>query len=263
MARNSLKSVFNLIESAKDMLTPEQSFLNDFKYSMELDADKSNRKPSKTYKPSSMHCIRNMYYQIVGADIDEGKSNYSFVGICNQGSDIHERVQATVLGMKENGIDCEYVDVADFIKQRKIKDITIVGKSGMETKLRHDKLNLSFMCDGIIKYKNHYYILEIKTETVNKWWKRNGVDENHYHQATAYSIALGLNDVIFLYINRDVFDIKAYMFTPTDDMKFDLISLIEDCDHFVSLKQVPPKPDNINKKSCQYCGYATQCKKDL
>ena len=47
--------------------------------------------------------------------------------------------------------------------------LEIVGQSGMECKLYHKKLNMSFMCDGIIKYKSKYFIFEFKTETANKW----------------------------------------------------------------------------------------------
>ena len=262
MGRNSLKSVMRLIDSANEKLSPEQSFLNDFKRSMELQNSKNSRKPSQSYKPSSMNCIRNMYYQIVGAEQDDGDTSYVLIGIVNQGSDIHERIQQSVIDMKENGMDCEYVNVERFIHQRDIKDVTVVAQVGAETKLKHDKLNMSFMCDGIIKYKNKYYILEIKTETSSKWFSRKAVDPKHYNQATAYSIALGLDNVMFLYISRDTFDLKSYLFHVDDRMKYDVISKIEECDGYVKNLKVPPKPDNADNKLCQYCAYKKLCRKD-
>ena len=262
MARNSLKNVMRLIETAKDTLPPEQDFLNDLKRSIELTASKETRLPSKTYKPSGMNCIRASYYQLIGIQPDESSASYSLVGICNSGTDIHVRIQLAVDDMKENGMECEYIPVDEFIKSRHIKDINIVGVSGMETKLYHKRFNMSFMCDGIIKYKNHYYILELKTENSYKFSNRKDVDPSHYNQAIAYSLAFGIDEVLFVYINRDVLDMKAFMFNVTSDMKQELIGYIEDCDGYVSRFVTPPKPDGVSKKTCSYCIYKSQCKKD-
>ena len=64
MARNSLKNVCRLIDVANSNLPVEQSFLADLKRSIEITDERGSHKPSQSYKPSSMNCIRNMYYQI-------------------------------------------------------------------------------------------------------------------------------------------------------------------------------------------------------
>ena len=263
MARKNLTNVLRLIESAKKELPPNEDFLSDLKRSIEMDANKSTRKPSQTYKPSSMNCIRNMYYQVIGREPDEGVTNYTLVGITQSGSDIHEHIQTAVSNMKNNGIDCEYLDVADFVTSRQLNYLNIVAKQGMETKLYHKTLNMSFLCDGIIRYKGKYYILELKTETMRKWQDRKGVDPKHYNQATAYSIAFGLDNVIFVYINRDLLDMKSYMFTVTNEMKQELIGKIENCDEYVKSLKIPPKPTEASGKFCQYCSYRGCCNNDL
>ena len=262
MGRSTLKNVFRLIEAAKETLPPEKSFLQDLKRSIEMDADKNKRLPSKSYKPSSMNCIRNMFYQVVGKEPDVSGSSYLLEGICNAGTDVHERLQGYITGMQANGMPCEYVDVATFVKSRKIKNLQIKSKQGMETKLFHKSLNMSFLSDGIIKYDGKYYILEIKSETASKWYNRNGVDPSHYNQATAYSVAFGLKDVIFLYVNRDMVDMKTFLFTVTDDMKQELIGKIEGCDGYVQRLVTPPKPKDLDRKTCEYCSYKTQCRKE-
>lgn len=262
MARNSLKNVMRLIDTAKAKLPPEQDFLNDLKRSIELDDEKGGGFPSKTYKPSGMNCIRQSYYQVMGVHPDKAHSSYVLVGICNSGSDIHERIQKAVSGMKENGMECEYIDVAEYVKQRNLDYLQVVKQQGMETKLYHKTLNISFLCDGIIKYKNHYYILELKTETSRKWWDRKDVDDSHKQQATAYSVSLGIDEVLFVYISRDTLDMKSFMFTVTDDMKQNLIGYIEECDGYVKRMITPPKPENVLKKTCEYCIYRQTCRKD-
>lgn len=268
MARNSLKNIFNLIDTAKAELPPEQSFLNDLKRSIELTDEKNARPGSKTYKPSGMNCIRQSYYVITGAEQDEANSSYISIGICESGTDRHERIQQAVLNMKQTDMDCEYINVADFVRQRGLDEYLDIVKepdfsnNEYETKLFHKTLNMSFLCDGIIKYHNHYYILEIKTENSNKFFQRKGVDPSHYHQATAYSIAFGINEVLFIYECRDNCDKKAFMLKVTDDMKQELLGYIEICDDYIKHMRVPPKPDDVAKKTCSYCSYKGRCNKD-
>ena len=261
MARN-LKNISRLIDIANDKKPIEESFLSDLKRSIELTAKKNSRKPSQTYKPSSMNCIRSMYYQVIGADaVDE--PNYTNIGICNSGSDIHERIQQAVIDMQSNGMDCEYINVAEYVFNHRLTDIEIVQSPNFdegiyETKLYNKPYNMSFLCDGIIRYKNIYYILELKTEASFKWQTRAGVDPKHYNQGIAYSINLGIDKVIFVYINRDILDMKAFMFEVNQDMRDELIQKIIECQGYVERQIAPPKPD-MGKYGCRYCGYKYKC----
>jgi len=267
MTRSSLRNVIKLLDDVKKTLPPEQDFLNDLKRSIEMTAEKNRRKGSQSYKPSSMNCLRQMYYIVTGKEAEDIGETYTGVGICNSGTDIHQRIQQAVLDMKDNGIDCEYVNVADYVRSKgydylEIRKEPDFEKGDYETKLYYTSLNMSFLCDGIIRYKNRYYILELKTENTNKFWVREGVDPGHFNQGTAYSLALQIPSVIFVYINRDILDMKSFMFTPTDEMKENLIGNIEECDSYVKRLIPPPKPDDVARKTCEYCGFRTQCRKD-
>lgn len=269
MARNALKNVCRLIQSATEELPVEQDFLSDLKRSIELSDAKNRREPSKTYKPSSMHCMRNMYYQRIGCPQDDGESTYTLIGICNSGSDIHQRIQQAVLDMADNGIDCEYVNVADYVRNRGLdKEIEVVSPSDFangiyETKLLHKTLNMSFLCDGIIKYKGKYYILEIKSEGINKFMGRKGVDPKHYMQGTAYSVAFHIDGVIFVYINRDMLDMKSYLFVPTNEQKDEMIERIFMCDEYIRWGKVPPKTEDLPRSVCEWCSYKQTCRREL
>ena len=263
MARNSLNNIKALIDNAKQKQSPEQAFLTDLKRSVEMTGSKNKRKPSKFYKPSSMNCIRQMFYVRVGKKVDEGGSSFESWGICNAGTDAHERIQVAVSQMIQNGIDCAYIDVAEFVKQRKLNHLKIVRQEGMETHLHHKDLNLSFLCDGIIRYEGHYYILEIKTESASKFYSREDVDPSHYKQAIAYSTAFGIDEVMFLYVNRDTFGTKTFIYKVTDDMKHGFVALIDECESYVKKLIAPPKPSNVAKKTCEYCNYREYCRKEM
>ena len=171
------------------------------------------------------------------------------------------------MDMKKNGIDCEYINVADYVESRGLDYLEVVKrpnfkKKDYETKLYHKTLNMSFLCDGIIRYKGIYYILELKTEGSSKFWNREGVDPSHYNQGTSYSVALQIDHVLFVYISRDVFEMKSFMFTPTDEMKQNLVGRIEECDSYVKKMKVPPKSTDVARKTCDYCPYKSECRKD-
>lgn len=249
-----------LIERANKDIPIEQQFLDDLKKSIEVSDKKNARKPSQSYKPSSMNCIRQMYYTVVGEQA-ESDTNYVLIGICESGTDRHGRIQNAISQMKDNGFDCTYVDVGEYVKSRGL-DLEIVEKQGNETKLYDPKYNISFLCDGIIKYQGRYYIVEFKTESIYKWQNRKGVDPKHYNQARTYSWKLGINDVIFVYINRDLCDMKCYMYNVTEDEREQIKTLIDTCQSYVDSKQVPPKPTELPNHTCDYCGFKDLCNKD-
>jgi CRISPR/Cas system-associated exonuclease Cas4 (RecB family) len=262
MARKSLKNVIKLIERANTDVPVEQQFLSDLKRSIELEDIKTARKPSQTYKPSGMNCIRSMYYQVMGAEV-EPDSNYVMVGICEAGTDRHERIQNAISAMKSNGFDCEYIDVAEYVKSRGLDEyLDIVDKCGNETKLYDRNRNISFLCDGIIKYQSKYYIVEFKTESSFKWRDRKSVDPKHFNQARTYSLELQLEDVIFIYINRDIVDMKAYMYHVEQSERDGIIDLIRTCQGYVDKQELPPKPDDATDRKCAYCNYKDLCERN-
>lgn len=257
----ALLNVLSLVDDEAGELPVEKQFLRDLKASVEMTDAKNQRKPSKTFKPSSLHCIRNMYFQVMGAPISEDSASCELIGICESGTDRHERIQQYVCDMKSNNIDCEYVDVAEYVRQHNLGYLDVVSKNGYETKLFYKDLNMRFLCDGIIRYKGRYYILEIKTETANKFWDRKGVNPDHILQGTAYSLAFGIEDVLFVYECRDNCSKKAFMLHVTDDMRDALRQKIFNCMGYISRQIVPPKPEDVSRKMCAYCGYADICKR--
>ena len=256
----NISRMINLAVSEKDAST-DVSFINDLNYTIE----KLNIKeelPSPFYKPSSLHCIRNMYYQRTSTPIDNSKMSPESVGIAESGTDRHERIQYYVSMMQSVGIDCEWVDVETYIKEHNLEDLEVVSKKDYETKLYNKRYAFRFLADGLIKYHGEYYILEIKTETTNKFIPRTAIDTYHYNQAIAYSLNFGIDKVMFLYENRDVCSKKSYLKIVTDDERNSLIKKLTDCEYCVNNHIVPNKPVDADRKMCQYCQYRTTCRKD-
>lgn len=259
MARNTLKNIHNLIHQAVEVMPAEQAFLADLIAVIERTSE--TRTPSKSYKPSSLDCLRKMYYQVVGEPPAVGQEDHGLIGMSETGSFRHGIVQQAVMNMQKMGIDCEWISVADYIKKHKPAGTIVVKECGNETKCYNSILNMSFLCDGVIRYKGKYYILEIKTEVSMKWATRKAPDDQHITQATCYSVGLGVDDVMFMYENRDLCSKKSYIVHVTEDMKQErVVGKIAECENYVSKLTPPPKTTVV--KHCRYCKYKTACRRD-
>ena len=274
----------------KDTMPVEQFFLDALQSTIEAVSAKDKRLPSRAFKPSSMQCSRKAYYHLVATprDSDAGMSS-NLVGIVESGTDRHTRLQEWIMQIKHQGYDIEYVDIIDYLKDNPNEDIEVIGRDGAEVKLFNHRLNMSFMCDGILNIKGKYYVLEIKTESTFKFRYRNGVADEHIRQATCYFLNFGL-PVIFLYENRDFSDKKAYLFEPKPQHGSEVLRAMLEANIGVDTKIAPEIPENIwqalekyfDKKkytqktrdayregnwrelinTCKYCDYRERCKQE-
>lgn len=250
------KTLINLIKDKVDTLPPEQSFLSDLKAT--VSACNPPRKRSAHVKPSSLNCLRLIYFDKIQAPIDAYITEYSSQRICETGTNSHEAIQYYVTQMKVHGKDCTYIDVEQFVKERGLTYLEIKRKSGFETHLYDTRYDISFLCDGIILYKGNYYILEIKTETDLKGMDREGADPSHRRQSICYSLSLGINKVMWLYEERNFCVPKTFLTTVTEQERVQLIMDLEFVEQCV--KDLNPPPKCTSRKYCQYCNYKTICK---
>lgn len=235
---------------------------------------------SPSYKPSSLVCPRMMYFIRTGVEPDTDKVDPSSVGIFESGTDRHDRIQHVLDGMKDLGMEFEYIDVPTYVKQKKLKDIKIVGKKGMETKCYNEKLKMSFLTDGIIRYipEDKYFIFEYKTEVTQKFQKREKQELTHEIQATAYALNFHIDDVLFVYEDRNVCNKKAFRYTVTDeDKQTKVVKKIEYVEKCIADNKIPRKVLNEDlgiqgdwgndrkcgepAKVCNWCNYKKSCNK--
>lgn len=244
--------------------TISKDFLEDIKLSIEKYIKQDYNGMSKTYKPSGLHCPRKCVF--IRAGIPEGEKviSYANSGCAETGSIRHEYIQNILLRMT-NDSNWSYENVADYIenkhKEGKCLDVTVGEQQGVETHLYNNRLHLSFLCDGIVKYKptGEYYLFEFKNKTSSKAKECDIFPEEHLLQVICYCLNLDLSKVLLLVENRDTCElIIPPLFEVTDEMKKQLeqnLLYYEDC---VNKQIVPNKPENIN---CKFCSYQEICKK--
>lgn len=258
-----MRNIHRLIKEANAQVPVGEQFVSDLKRAIEIEHGKTTRAPSKSYKPSSLLCVRNMWYQVIGQEPEPSSFDACLIGIVQTGSARHDALQELFVKMSDGslGMDLQYIYVPDFIEERGLSYLDIVSQQGHETKLYHRDLNISFLCDGIVKYKGKHYILEIKTETTYKFSLREAIEPDHISQGTAYSLCFGIPDVLFLYECRDNSDKKAYHLRVSERMKKELVlDKIAESNRHVRLNTPPPKPMGLHKRTCNYCNYKNACK---
>ena len=239
-------------------------------------------KPSIYYKPSSLVCLRQMYFTRKGLDPEDDYKTASSIGILESGTDRHDRIQHILDAMKSLGMEFEYIDVETYVKEHNLADIEIIEKKGMETKCFNKRYNMSFLTDGIIKYipENKYFIFEFKTEISQKFQTREHEETIHQSQAACYALNFGIPDTLFVYEDRNFCNHKAFHYHVTeDDKKFKVTDKIEKVEKYLQENKIPPKITNKDidpnyvggqdrvtgpsAKICQYCRFKEECNKYL
>lgn len=251
------RTLLNLINVAVEQVPDNESFLVDLKSTVSL--LNPDRIPSKAFKPSSMNCLRACYFDFVQAERDIQMAEYSGVRIPETGSASHESIQRYVSQMQSCGKDCIWISAKDWVENNKLDYLQVISEGEFETLLFDTRYNIRFKCDGIIKYRGIIYILEIKTETGMKAGGRETADINHQNQSICYSLALKINNIMWLYESRDLCIPKTFITNVTDEQKADMVVKFETVNQAVKDGYPPKRPET--RKPCQYCHYLTECRK--
>lgn len=237
-------------------------------------------KPSSHHTPSSMICVRQMYFKRKGVTPEAETKSASMIGILESGTARHDAIQRVLDKMDELGMEFKYMDVEEYIKENDIKDIDIIGKTGMETKCYNTKYGISFLTDGIILHKptGEYFIFEYKTEVTQKFTRRDKQELVHETQGAAYGLSFNINKTLFVYEDRNFCNKKCFEYVVTDEDKINkVVAKIESCEEHIKNGTVPPKVTNKDidptfvggkdrsvgpsAKVCLYCKYKEECQK--
>jgi CRISPR/Cas system-associated exonuclease Cas4 (RecB family) len=204
--------------------------------------------------------MRFMYYQKRGTIPKMSKDDHIRISMGQSGTDRHLRIQRAIAKMQDKGVNCEWLSIKDYVDANPELGLTVEKESGLETLCRHYALNLSFKCDGLIRYKGKLYILEIKTESLYKWVTRQAPAEEHLKQVACYALVFNIPDVLFIYENRDSCDKKVFHLVHTPEDILGVKKIIDTCNKYVEDKVSPPKC--TDKRGCGWCIYQKTCKGD-
>lgn len=259
MAGNAYKDIMKMVNAKAKATTTGEEFVADIERYMQI--SKAPYTPGLTVKPSMLGgCFRQQFFVLNGVEQDPGKLQQpSMISIQESGTDRHERIQNYCQDAAHFNLPIIWVDPVEEVAKANLKGIhtEIVRRDGNELLCYNKDYNLRFKCDGIIIYKGVKMILEIKTEEHFKFTSRVCADPKHAYQGRCYSMCFGINQVMFLYENRNYTTRKAYQVEITDSEITDVKQRITNLLDYQTKQLVPPK----EKDKCVYCDYKQECKK--
>ena len=129
---NTRRKLGKLVTASAKKQPLNKAFLTDVMSAIEVLDSKGKRMPSRSYKPSSMVCMRQMYYQVTGERPDDTRTDYASVGMADTGTRRHIAIQEAITAMAELGYDWKYLDVEEYVREKqsqgKCLAIKVVGK---------------------------------------------------------------------------------------------------------------------------------------
>lgn len=214
------------------------------------------RPKSKTFAPSGIRCKRKSWFRLRGAEPDklsEPDTVMDFTAVI--GTAIHKYVQSKLSKV----LGAEWIEVEDYLREFPIPYKYSLTKTEYETQVEIADPPIRFACDGIIKIRGIYYLLEIKSSDYESWRNLSGPKEHHLDQIENYSTILNIPHVLTLYVDRLYGGMKAYEYTVSEDImssaKQSMIYVQQMAAACIAPERLP-----AGDYMCSNCEYKLKCK---
>lgn len=214
----------------------------------------------QTFAPSSFRCKRIQWFRLRGVQPDKPKyadAVLDFTAIV--GTALHKMIQEN---LKEVLHD-RWIDVETYIKENvpnSEKYTCIPNDDSLETRVAISDPPIRFACDGIIKWKDEYILLEIKSSEYSSWQDLTDPKPQHVDQTKCYCALLNLKRVFFVYIDRQYGGLKCYDVRYTDTETCQVWSDIKEVQD-AALYHICPEPLPKGDVWCNdaHCKYYKKC----
>lgn len=215
---------------------------------------------NKTFAPSSFRCKRIQWFRLRGVEPDRPKTADSVLDFTAVvGTALHKMIQVT---LKERLGDA-WVDVGQYIQENlpnPEKYSLTKTEDSLETQVEIEDPPVRFSCDGIVKWKDEYVLLEIKSSEFSSWQELTDPKPQHIDQTKCYCALLNLQKVFFMYIDRQYGGVKCYEVTHPMNNTETILNEMKEVQEFAEYHICPdplPKGDSWCTES--HCKYYKKC----
>ena len=213
----------------------------------------------KTFAPSGFRCKRKMWFRLRGTEPDQPKKVDRVLNFTAEiGTACHRILQNNL----KQALKHDWIDVSEYLKSSGIpyKYECTKSEDNLETLIEFLDPPIRFACDGIIRWKDKLYLLEIKTSEFSSFDDLTDPKDEHIMQVKCYATLLGLSDVLFVYQDRQYGGLKVYEFHVSDN---DKISVVNDMNYVQQMVEANLAPEPLPKGdkwcSSNYCPYYLKC----
>ena len=215
-----------------------------------------SRPKPKAFAPSAIRCKRKSWFRLRGAAADklpEPDAVMDFTAMI--GTAIHKYVQSKL----SKALGAEWIEVEDYLREFPIPYKYSLTKTKYETQVSISDPPIKFACDGIIKIRGVYYLLEIKSSDYESWRNLAVSKEHHLDQIETYSTILNIPHVLTLYVDRVYGGMKAYEHTISEDtmcgVRQNMAYVKQMADACIAPERLP-----AGDYMCVNCEYKLKCK---
>lgn len=211
---------------------------------------------SKSFAPSAMRCKRKSWFRLRGTlpdtliEPDTVMDHTATVGTA-----LHAHIQ----GLLSKALGEDWIDVETYLTQFPIPYKYTLVKNGYETLVQIDDPPIKFACDGIIRLKGCYYLLEIKSSEYDSWINLKETKPHHKEQINAYSTMLNIPHVLTLYIDRLYGKVKSFEFSVSAET---MSRIKQEMIYVQDMAKANIAPDKLptGDYMCSNCEYKLKCK---
>lgn len=211
---------------------------------------------SKTFAPSGFRCKRKMWFRLRGSQPDViSNPDYTLDFKARIGTYCHTIIQSNLKTI----LNDDWIEVEDYLKDNPIPYEYSIESSELESKIEIFNPPVRFACDGIIRWKGEYYLIEIKTCDYADFENLTDPKPIHIDQVKCYSSLLNIPKVLFIYMDRQYGGMKCYEYKISlGDMKdiLNQMSYIQD----MADNNLAPERLDYSDYMCTNCEYKKKCK---
>jgi len=119
---------------------------------------------------------------------------------------------------------------------------------------------ISAQVDGALRFMSKDCIFEFKTMKSQQFQLLIEVPPEYKKQGAMYSLCTGLRYVLYLFINKDTQEFKAYL-VEFDERAHEWVrSRLNTLEDYVEQGKLPPKEES---QDCRYCPFKSLCENDV
>lgn len=218
--------------------------------------EESLQPKAQTFAPSSFRCARKCWFRLRGVETDKLSVPDLVLNFkAEVGTARHQIIQTNL----KEALGPNWLDVESFLIEHPILYDYTLTQHGLETLVEIKDPPIRFACDGIIRWNDKIYLLEIKTADYDSWNSLTDWKAEHRDQIKCYSALLNIPNVLVIYEDRQYGGMKCYEEFVND---LETQSVLERMFYIQQMVEHNLAPDKVPDGDyiCNNCEYRIKCK---
>lgn len=222
--------------------------------------DKNSAPSHRTFAPSAFRCDRRSWFRLRGTEPDAMKTPNVDLTLnfkADMGTACHRVIQSTL----KEALGDAWIDPGQYLADHCTYKYSVEQSAdGLEALVEIYDPPVRFACDGIIRWKDSIYLLEIKSSEFQSFSDLTEPKPIHTDQIKFYAALFGIHNVLVLYQDRQYGGLKCYELTISDAEIDAIWTKIKHVQYCVEANIAPDRLSTRSQEcSLTYCPYYKKC----